>query len=312
MDVSASGKQSTTICGISAIGHQDQEAGTGFRKTADEVVEAIQSKLCSPRQTMGLCGDRYFTTCIDETSGRGSLSLLRTKEKGLSAFQVYRARAEKSSGKHIKFLKDHGGVESHRKIFITYLKEAGIAHVVSPQCSPVQNGWAVRGNRTIMENAHSILEEAQPGTEFLGQAVLTAAHIHNDLFSRSHKDMVPLEYRTGKPPGVAHLRVFCSTTWVHIPKEKRPKLDPKSVKYIPEGYEGSSGSREYRPYEPKENRMLTSRNVVVDGSTPVFEHHKRSDTTIGWGKNSKIHAPEKETTTVSESDFSVFDTIHHL
>jgi len=160
-----------------------------------------------------------------------------------------------------------------------------------------------------MENARCILEEAQHGKEFWGQAVLTAAHIHNHLPSRSHTDMAPLEYWTGKPPGVGHLRVFGSTTWVHIPKEKRQKLDPKSVKGILVGYEQSSGSRVYRLYEPKEKRFLTSRDVIIDESTTVIEHHERSDTTIGWGNNTKTHAPEKRRTTRSESDFSPLDTI---
>jgi len=91
MNVSDSGKQSTTICGICAIGRQDQEAGTGFRETADEMVEAIHADICGLMQTIGLCGERYFTTFIDETSGRGSPSLLRTKDEALTTFQVYRA-----------------------------------------------------------------------------------------------------------------------------------------------------------------------------------------------------------------------------
>jgi len=108
MDVSDSGKQSTTICGICAIGRQDQEAGTGFREKADEVGEAINSALCGPMHGIGLCGERYFTPFIAETSGRGRRSLLQTKDDALSAFQVYRARAEKSSGKHIKSFKSDG------------------------------------------------------------------------------------------------------------------------------------------------------------------------------------------------------------
>jgi len=145
--------------------------------------------------------------------------------------------------------------------------------------------------------------------EFWGQAVFTTAQIHNHPPSRSDKDMAPLEYWTGKPPSVGHLRVFGSTTWVHIPQEKRQKLDPKSVKYILVGSEESSGSRVYRLYEPKEKRFLISRNVIINESTPVFEHHGRSDNATRWGNNTKIHPPEKKTTTVSESDFSLFDTI---
>jgi len=121
--------------------------------------------------------------------------------------------------------------------------------------------------------------------------------------------MALLEYWTGKPPCVGHLHVFGSTTWVHIPQEKRQKLDPKSVKRILLGSEESSGSRVYRLYEPKEKRFLTSRNLIIDQSTPVVEHHGRSDNAIHGGNNIKIYPPEEKTTTVSESEFSLFDTI---
>jgi len=96
---------------------------------------------------------------------------------------------------------------------------------------------------------------------------------------------------------------------VHIPKEKRHKLDLKSVKCLLVAYEESSGSRVYRLYEPKEKPFLTSRDVIIDESTTVFEHHERSDTTIGWGNNTKTHAPEKRMTTRSESDFFTLDMI---
>jgi len=85
--------------------------------------------------------------------------------------------------------------------------------------------------------------------EFLGLAVLTGVHIHNCLPSQSHDDMSPRQHWTGKEPGVGHLRVlFGSTTFVHIPKEKRCKLDTKSVKCILVGlgYEENAGSKVYR------------------------------------------------------------------
>ena len=146
MDVSDRGKQSTTICGICAIGRQHKEAGTGVRETADEVLEVIHSDLCGPMQTIGLSGESYFITFMDETSGRVSLSLLRTKDEALSAFEVYRARAEKSSGKQIKSFKSDGGGEYLNKKFMTYLKEVGIQHIVSAPYSPAQNGRAERAN----------------------------------------------------------------------------------------------------------------------------------------------------------------------
>jgi hypothetical protein len=38
-------------------------------------------------------------------------------------------------------------------------------------------------------------------------------------------------------PTVSHMRVFGSTAYIHVPKEKRNKLDPVSTKGVFLGYE---------------------------------------------------------------------------
>lgn len=143
---------------------------------------------------MGLSGERYFVTFTDEAGGQVSLSLLSTKDEALRAFQVYRARAEKTSGREIKSFKSDGGGEYLNQKYKTYLEEARVQHINSLPYSPAQNGRAERANRTFMENGRCILEEAKVGKEFWGQAVLTAAHINNHLPSWGYKDMAPLEY----------------------------------------------------------------------------------------------------------------------
>jgi len=257
MEVSDKDKPQHKICGICAIGRQHKEAGTGAQARGEQILEVVHSDLCGPMQTAGLSGERYFITFIDEMSGRVSLSLLRRKDEALSAFQAYRARAETSSEKRIKGLRTDGGGEYVNKAFKRYLEEAGILHIIAPPYSAAQNGRTERANRTIMENARCALEGSNLGKEVWGQAVLTAAHVHNHLPSRSHDNKSPLEYWTGKPPGVGHLRVFGSLAWVHIPNEKSQKLDPKSVKCVLVGYEENAGSRVYRLFDREKKRFLS-------------------------------------------------------
>jgi len=194
-------------------------------------------------QTPTLNGKRYFITFTNEASGRVSVCLLSSKDGALTAFHAYRMGVEKASGYNIKCLWSDGGGEYINKGFRKYLEAAGIKHIVSPSYSPSQNGRAERMNRTLMDHVCSMLEDSQLHKEFRGHAVLTAAHIHNHLTSRSNNNTTPLQYWTGKEPGIGHLRVFGSPAWVHIPKEKRRKLDPKSVECIIVGYEEHAGSR---------------------------------------------------------------------
>ena len=43
------------------------------------------------------------------------------------------------------------------------------------------------------------------------------------------EDKTPQEVWTGKKPSLSHLMVFGCDAYVHVPKEKRTKLDSKSL-----------------------------------------------------------------------------------
>lgn len=117
---------------------------------------------------------------------------------------------------------------------------------MSPQYSPAENGLVERMNCSIMDHARCILQDSTLDYTFWGEVVLTAAYIHNRLPSSTWNDMSPIAHWTGKEGGLGHLRVFGSTAWVHIPKEKRHKLDHESRKCIPVGYDEDVGSKVYR------------------------------------------------------------------
>ena len=56
-----------------------------------------------------------------------------------------------------------------------------------------------------------------------------------------------------------------SITHVHIPGEKRQKLDPKSEKYILAGY--SLEQKGYKCVNPSTKKVQVSRDAVFDEST---------------------------------------------
>jgi len=272
------------VCPVCALGCQHKEAQTKEREKPPELLRVVHSDLCGPMQTTSINGERYFITFTDEMSGRVSIYLLPTKDRALAAFQAYRARAEKSSGKEIKALRTDAGGEYLNQQFLQYLKEDRIRHIVSPPYSPAQNGLSERMNHTIMEGARCLLEDAKISKEFWGHAVLTAAHIHNRLPSTSQRGISPIEHWTGKAPSIRHLRIWGSTTWVHIPKERRRKLDPKSVKGILVGYEEDAGTKVYRVYDPESKRLVLSGDVIIDEVRKPIEETiaERQKTGIQW------------------------------
>ena len=68
------------------------------------------------------------------------------------------------------------------------------------------------------------------------------------------------EVSNKKKPAVDHMRIFDTPVYVHVPKEKRAKLEPSGKKGIFVGY--SDCSKAYRVYIPGQRNIEVSRDVI--------------------------------------------------
>ncbi len=67
---------------------------------------------------------------------------------------------------------------------------------------------------------------------------------------------------TGKKQDVSHFRVFGCIAYVHVPDDKRSKLDPKVDNSIFIGY--SLEQKGYRCFNPSTQKLQVNRDVVFD------------------------------------------------
>ena len=84
------------------------------------------------------------------------------------------------------------------------------------------------------------------------------------------EDKTPQEVWIGKKPSLSHLRVFGCVAYVHVPKEKRTKLDIKSEKCIFIGYK--DGLKGYKLWNPVTWKVVYSRDVVFREVKDVIKH----------------------------------------
>ncbi len=152
--------------------------------------------------------------------------------------------------------------EYFSKEFNEYLKEHGIQRKYSCSYSPQQNGVAERKNMHIVEITCAMLNEKNLPNYFWVQAVATPVYIMNRTPTTAVHGMTPEEKFTGKKPDVSHFRVFGCIAYVHVPNEKRSKLDPKAEKCIFIGY--SLEQKGYRCFNPSIRKLQVSRDVMFD------------------------------------------------
>ena len=80
------------------------------------------------------------------------------------------------------------------------------------------------------------------------EAARTTVYVQNHTPHRVLVNKIMEEAFSGDKRDVKHLRIFGCKVYIHIPKEKRTKLDPSTRKGILVGY--SDTSKAYRIYFP--------------------------------------------------------------
>jgi hypothetical protein len=91
-------------------------------------------------------------------------------------------------------------------------------------------------NIMLMDKARIMLNGVGLAQEFWAESIDIARYLVNMFSSSVLVDMTPHEVWSIKNTLVAHLKVFFYDGFIHVPKEKRSKLDKKEVKCIFIGY----------------------------------------------------------------------------
>jgi hypothetical protein len=80
-------------------------------------------------------------------------------------------------------------------------------------------------NKTLMGMTRSMLQFKGLSTKYWVEAVHTAVYLKNRSPTSTLNGKTPYEAWYGFKPKVNHLRVFGSTCYALVPKEKRTKLE---------------------------------------------------------------------------------------
>ena len=106
-----------------------------------------------------------------------------------------------------------------------------------------------------MEAAKEMLHDQELPMHLWVEAAKTAVYVQNCTPHRVLENKTPEEVFSSKKPEVSHLRIFGCPMYIHIPREKRTKLDPSRKKGIFVGY--SEISKAYRIYFPVYKKMTS-------------------------------------------------------
>ena len=224
-----------------------------------EPLQLVHSDICCPlEQAIG--GGRYMLLFIDDATRHTDEYILKYKSEALEKFKEWKALREKESGKQVKRFRTDGGGEYTSKKFAEYLKSEGIIKETTTPYTPESNGVVEQANCTIMERVRSMLDDAGLSKKYWALAVSVAVYLKNHTSKRSMAGKTPYKARHGRKPSLKHLRVFGCLAFVHVPKEKRQKLDYRATPGIFVGY--SISTKQYFVYDPLAKTLHRSQEMV--------------------------------------------------
>ena len=136
----------------------------------------------------------------------------------------------------------------------------GIRHQKTPPKTSQLNGLAERMNRTLDERVRCVLSEDKLRNSFQAEALNTVAYVINLSLVVSLDGDVPNRVWFDKDVSYDHLKVFGCKACVHVPKDKRSKLDVKTKQCILIGY--GQDELGYGFYDPIYKNLIRSRDVA--------------------------------------------------
>lgn len=229
---------------------------------ASHRLQLIHADICGPIKPESNSNKRYLLSFIDDFSRKTWIYFLHEKSEAFAMFRSYKAYVEKEIGAYIKCLRTDRGGEFTSNEFGEFCKTHGISRQLTTAYTPQQNGVAERKNRTVMNMVRSMLSEKRVPKAFWPEAVKWSVHILNRCPTLAVQNKTPEEAWSGKKPTVEYFRVFGCVAHVHVPDQKRSKLDDKSKRCVLLGV--SDESKAYRLFDPISKKIIVSRDVVFE------------------------------------------------
>jgi hypothetical protein len=187
---------------------------------------------------------------------------LKSKDEVFSKFKEFKALIENLSERNIKTLRSDNGGEYTSKEFVKFCKYVGIKRDLTTPYNPQQNGVAERKNGTIMEAVKTMIHDQYLPMCLWEEATKKIVYVQNRLSHSSLGFNTPEEMFSGNNLEVIHLKIFGCPIFVHIPKEKRKKMDPSGKKGIFVGY--CEVSKVFRFYIPYYHHIEINMDVTFD------------------------------------------------
>jgi hypothetical protein len=235
------------------------------QSVANCVLQLIHCDLMGPLpKSYG--GSQYILAVLDDFSRFSRIECIEHKSDAAESLIAIIRLWECETTCKVQIVRTDGGKEFCNQQFYSFCRSQGIRHQRTVPYTPEQNGKVERLNRDLMEKARAMMFHCGAPTKLWAEAVNTANRVRNVL-PPMNKAMTPFELFYGRKPNISSLRVFGCMAHVHVPKEKRKKLDARSAPGMFVGYSVDSKAWRIAFQDRNYIKIVESDSVIFDEFT---------------------------------------------
>ncbi|KAL8118663.1 hypothetical protein AgCh_016254 [Apium graveolens] len=200
-------------------------------KTESSILEPyhlLHVDLFGPVNVMSITKKKYDMVIVDEFTRYTWVYFLHKKNETAFTLTDHVRELDKLVKDYFKIIMSDNGTEFKNSIMEEFFKEHGIKQEFSAPGTPQQNGVVERKNKTLIEAARTMLDEAKLPTYFWAEAVLTACFTQNATLINKH-GKTPYEMVKKKKPNMKYFHVFgCKCFILKTHPEQLSKFDLKA------------------------------------------------------------------------------------
>ncbi len=145
-----------------------------------------------------------------------------------------------------------------------------------------------------MEAVKTMIHDQDLPMHLWAEATRTTVYVQNKVSHSALEFKTPKEVFSRKKPEVSHLKIFGCPVFIHIPEDKRTKLDASGKQRLYVGY--CEVSKAFRIYIPRFHRTKISRDVDYDDGVGLNEilHQSLDEEPVGHPSQEHATNPSDE------------------
>ena len=154
--------------------------------------------LFGPVNIMSISKKKYCLVIVDDFSKFTWTFFIHSKDEAGKIIINHIKTLNNNPDVKVERIRSDNGTEFKNSVMKEFCEEKGIIHEFSTPRTPQQNGVVERKNRTLIEAAITMINEAQLPTYFWAEAMNTACFTQNiSLITKSHS-LTPFQLYKGK------------------------------------------------------------------------------------------------------------------